>query len=167
MAQAKQKKSIQTKGLKKQKQISKSEKEFVEHYLRTGNALESYKVAYPNANENTALKNSYSIIRRPHIAEYINNNKTAIEVERKIDREYLIKEALELIESCKSTDDMNPIKDKTNWGKGIDLLAKLTNAYAPIRIETKQEIVIKFDFDISPISNDNEVIDITPTEDDE
>lgn len=128
------------------KSLTQNELNFIQEYLVNGNnAYQAYKKAYPKASDKTAKTNSNDVMQRPLIIEYLKTFKTQTEEQLKIDRDYLIRECLELIEFCKSEQK----KDKGNWNKAIDTLSKLTNSYAPIKMDVKNETLIKFDFDLS------------------
>lgn len=60
------------------RQLTPQQRKFCEEFVRTANAYESYKTAYPNCSESTAKCNSSTILKRDYIQNYIEElNKTA------------------------------------------------------------------------------------------
>jgi hypothetical protein len=52
------------------RRLTDKELVFVTEYLRSGNALASYRVAYPHASDATCTSESCKILRRPAVVDY-------------------------------------------------------------------------------------------------
>lgn len=136
------------------RELTKNELDFLNEYLVNGhNAYQAYLKAYPKASKSTAKTNANTLMKRPLIIEYLKSNKTDTEIKFNVDRDYLIRECLSLIEDVKLS---KGFKDRTAWNKAIDTLSKLTNSYAPIKLDVKNETTIKFDFDLGIEENKSE-----------
>lgn len=54
-----------------QNELSPKERAFCEAYVESYNAVDAYLKAYDTANINTAKTNSYQVLKRPRVKEYI------------------------------------------------------------------------------------------------
>lgn len=54
--------------------LTAKEKAFIEHYLRTGDEVASYKAAYVNCSEKTAKSAPYTVLKRKTVQEYMKAN---------------------------------------------------------------------------------------------
>lgn len=111
-------------------------KQFCEEYLNNGlNASAAYiKVGYSNNNPD---KNAYKLLQRDDIKSYIENKQKQMATKSNIDREYILNEYKELLESCKQEglDGAGTIKDRSNWAKALSQLTKFLGLDAPEKVD--------------------------------
>jgi hypothetical protein len=115
---------------------------FIDLFLKTNNAYQSYQEAF-GASPETAKAGSVRILKRDVIKNEIKRRQEAFERRIGMDREKLIQECIAVIEDAKGAEKV----DRGSWLKAVDLLAKMIGAYAPEKIEMKTENIIKFEFD--------------------
>lgn len=107
------------------KQISRNQQIFVDEYILHGNATVAYSAAYGVHVKNCG-EMGYKLLHSPKIAALITEKKAEIAKQYNIDQEYLIRETLDLIKSCKDAKSEIGVTDRTNWNKAIQTLARLT-----------------------------------------
>ncbi len=112
---------------------------FCDEYLINGfNGTKAYLSVYKNVkNENTAAVNASNLLRNPNISRYLEESKMIVAKKFNIDRDFIIKEYLEVLQSCKKegNDGVGTIKDRANWTKALSGLSKLCGLDAPVKTD--------------------------------
>jgi len=106
---------------------------FVIKFLETNSAKDSYKHAYPQANDNTCKINGCKLLLRQDIKDYISEQQEILKNKSLVDKEELLLIAL------------NIARDSRQEGtklKAIDTLNKMLGYYSPVESKTKAEVVI-------------------------
>lgn len=118
--------------------LNKKQLAFVDEYFRCGfNGTQAYLAVYRGATEKTAVTNASRLLTNANVKSEIDKRHQELTAKSKIDREYLLKEYLELLESCKKegVDGVGTIKDRTNWARALAQVSKLLGLDAPEKIE--------------------------------
>ena len=101
---------------------------FADEYLSNGfNASAAYMVVYKGVDEDTAKANGSRLLAKDSIKAYIDEKILSLRQEKKIEREDLVNELLQIISSCKTqgVDGEGKITDRSNWNKAVQTLSKL------------------------------------------
>lgn len=67
--------------------LTEKQKRFVDYYIQTGNATDSYKRAYNSTNDNTAGKEGHKLLNNPKITQEIEKRNKQLESDRIADME--------------------------------------------------------------------------------
>jgi len=122
------------------KKINDKHKEVIDAYLSNGqNKTQALiDVGY---SKKYAFSNTTKIFDRPEVKEYLYEKQKELSKKSEIDREFILEEYKQLLDSCKSEgmDGAGTIKDRTNWAKALSQLTKMLGLDAP----EKQEITHK------------------------
>lgn len=113
-------------------------KQFCDTYLINGlNATQAYITVYKTKNEESARKASSLLLTKIDIKNYIQTEQNKLSKKADIDKEFIINEYKELLESCKEEglDGSGNIKDRTNWNKALQNLSKMLGFNEPEKIE--------------------------------
>lgn len=132
--------------------LSESNKRFIETYLLNGfNITGAYMSAYPNASFETARTNGYRMFRTPVVAKEIKRRQDEIADKERIELSYLVQTLKDVIEEVKQEETERDPKsgkfvarpDRQALLKAVDILAKLSGAYAPVKQEVTGELTQK------------------------
>jgi phage terminase small subunit len=118
--------------------LNEKHKLFADEYINNGyNATKAYMTVYKTDKERVAEASASRLLSKVIIADYIKERQKEAQEELKIDREYIIKEYLDLITSCKieGNDGEGTIKDRANWSKALAQLSKMLGLDAPEKHE--------------------------------
>ncbi len=124
----------------REKDLTELEKRFTDIYIANGlNHYEAYRAVYSNTSEKTA-KVKCSVLRNKvkkskYFSEKLNENSQDVKRKHNIDRDFLINENIEILNSAKQGDFI-PNKDggytksdRHSALKALDQLAKITGSY--------------------------------------
>ena len=126
--------------------LTKKQLAFVDEYFVNGfNAKASYLKNYPNVTEGTAEVQGSRLLNNPKIKAEIEARQRDLRAKNNIDREFLLNEYLQLLESCKKEglDGVGTIKDRTNWARALAQVSKLLGLDAPEKVEHSGRITLK------------------------
>lgn len=126
--------------------LTKKQLAFVDEYFINGfNAKASYLKSYPNVTEGTAEVQGSRLLNNPKIKAEIEARQKELRAKNNIDREFLLNEYLQLLESCKKEglDGVGTIKDRTNWARALAQVSKLLGLDAPEKVEHSGQITLK------------------------
>jgi phage terminase small subunit len=122
---------------------NKRHKQFAEEYLSNGmNATQAYLSVYKSVkNERTAEAAASRLLSNVKVKEYLYEKQKELSKKSEIDREFILEEYKQLLDSCKleGMDGAGTIKDRTNWAKALAQITKMLGLDAP----EKQEITHK------------------------
>lgn len=124
------------------KEITDKQKRFVDEYLIDLNGKQAaIRAGY---SEKTAEVQASRLLSNVKVKEEISKRQLVISAKFELNRETMIKELIEVMNSCKKEgiDGKGVIKDRGNWNKAIDLLNKLGGLYEPQKIEHSGSIDI-------------------------
>jgi phage terminase small subunit len=114
------------------------QEKFAQEYINTGNASEAYRRAYnaSNMKDTTITEKASRLLSQDNISARVTQLKQELQKTKEIDREYILDEYLQLLNSCKveGLDGVGTIKDRTNWAKALAQLTKMLGLDAPITI---------------------------------
>ncbi len=127
---------------------------FADEYLSNGlNATDAYRKVYPKSTDESARRLGSKLLTKVDVKSYISNQQAISSANLKVDREFIVNEYIELINSAKQEglDGAGTIKDRSNWAKSLGQLSKLLGLDAPEQKEIKHsgDLSIKnlLDFD--------------------
>lgn len=125
------------------KKLSEKHKRAVDCYFNNG-MNKTQALIDAGYSEKYANKNIHSVFDRPEVKAYIDEKQKELSLDAKIDREYILKEYMELLESCKDEglDGMGTIKDRTNWAKALAQITKMLGLDAPDKQEIEHKGII-------------------------
>lgn len=130
--------------------LNERHKAFCDEYLVNGqNATKAYLAVYKSVkSERTAEAAASRLLSNVKVKDYIATQLQKTAKKYDIDREFILKEYMELLDSCKveGIDGAGTIKDRTNWAKAIGQLSKFLGLDAP----DKQEITHKIEQPLFP-----------------
>lgn len=119
--------------------LTKKQIDFVKvYYIMNRNASAAYRSVYKHVSEGSARRLASKLLSNVDIQALMAEREKEIAKKYEIKTEDLVRELQFVISSSKK--DMDII-DRNSICKAVDLLAKLSGAYAPQQIENK----IKFD----------------------
>ena len=109
-------------------------KRFADEYLIDMNASRAYVAA--GYSSKTPDKNAYKLLEKEEIKAYLEKMQAKTSEKLEIDREWVIKEYMELINSCKveGTGGEYSITDRNNWNKALQNLSKMLGLNEPDKI---------------------------------
>ncbi len=120
--------------------LTVKQEKFCQEYVKLGNATEAYKNSYNAKNMKTEsiTPKASRMLKQANISARVAQLREETAKENKIDREYILKEYMDLLKSCKDEgiDGYGTIKDRTNWTKVLAQITKLLGLDEP----DKQEI---------------------------
>lgn len=119
--------------------LTAKQKTFAEEYVRNGyNSMQAYRVAYPDASDNTVRSSAYTVLKREEVKAYIRELQKEYFEALNISAERI---ACELAEMAFSNfDDNNTATSKL---KALDLLQKQMGLQnQKMEINGEQKIVI-------------------------
>lgn len=125
--------------------INDKEKALVDEYMVNGyNGQMAHQKVYPGTTMESSKAGASRMLARPYVKKYLELSREKLANKVEINREWLVKEYLELIKSCKmnGTDGTGYIKDKANWNKSLKQLAKLLGLDEPDQIDVKHNGII-------------------------
>lgn len=136
--------------------ITQKQKKFVELYMISGKAVDAYVQA--GYKESSAQKNAYACLQRKAVKEYLEKLQKKESDKFEIDRDWMVKEYLELINSCKKEghDGTGIIKDRASWNKALAQLAKL------LGLDSVQELNVNLKVEqplFGPLDDEDEEIE--------
>lgn len=121
-------------------------KAFADEYLSNGlNATQAYLSVYKSVKkEETARVNGSKLLTNTNVKAYIADKQEELSKDAKIDREYILKEYMELLASCKDEgiDGMGTIKDRTNWAKALAQITKMLGLDEPDKQQIEHKGVV-------------------------
>jgi phage terminase small subunit len=127
---------------------------FIDSYMISGNATESAKLA--GYSEKTAQEQGSRLLSNVIIKNEIESRQKQMATKANIDREYILNEYKDLLESCKQEglDGAGTIKDRSNWAKALAQLTKFLGLDAPEKVDvTSGGAPINFNY-IKPKKDD-------------
>jgi len=118
---------------------NKKHKAFADEYLANGmNGTQAYLSIYKSVKkEDTAAVNASKLLRNTKVKAYIKAEQDKTSAKLNIDKEYILREYMALISSCKEEgiDGEGTLKDRTNWAKGLAQLTKMLGLDEPDKTE--------------------------------
>lgn len=126
---------------------SKSQKmkydRFVDYYMISCNAQDSYRKVYTKASKSTVMKEAYKLVRHPYVVMQLREKNKAMDEKMSekqlMTRERVLQELEEILEKTKDK------KEHVTSLKALDQLAKVIGAYAPIKEEiTHKGVTINY-----------------------
>jgi phage terminase small subunit len=118
------------------KKLIDRHKNVIDNYLSNGlNKTQAViDAGYSKKYANTNVK---QIFDRPEVKAYIALKQDELAAEKRIDREFILNEYLQLLDSCKKEglDGAGNIKDRSNWAKSLSQLTKMLGMDAPEKTE--------------------------------
>lgn len=131
---------------------------FAQHYFSTGNARQSALDAgySPNAIKACASR----LLGNENVAKYLAELRETAVSKHNIDRDYLIDEYMQLLESAKELDpETSSARDRATWAKALTGLSKLLGLDAPVQTEVtvraEQPLFLDESQDIEDIDSDD------------
>ena len=133
--------------------LTDKQKFFCEEYLQDFNATRAYVAA--GFSKKLANTNASKLLDKPQVKEYIESKQNELTNRLEVQREDIVREYLELIESAKEegTDGNGTIKDRSNWAKALGQLSRLLGLDEP----EKKDITIRGE---QPLFGEDETEDI-------
>jgi phage terminase small subunit len=124
-------------------EINPRHKAFADEYLVNGmNATQAYLSVYRSVKkEETARVNGSKLLTNANIQTYIAERQKENQKKIEIDQEWILREYMELLKSCKDEglDGVGTIKDRTNWAKSLAQLTKMLGLDAPEKQEVEHK----------------------------
>jgi hypothetical protein len=124
-------------------EINPRHKAFADEYLVNGmNATQAYLSVYRSVKkEETARVNGSKLLTNANIQAYIAERQKENQKKIEIDQEWILREYIELLNSCKveGLDGYGTIKDRTNWAKSLAQLTKMLGLDAPEKTEVEHK----------------------------
>jgi phage terminase small subunit len=118
------------------------QKQFCDIYLTNGfNGTDAYLKVYPSANPESARRQASKLLTKIDVKAYLKEKQQELSKKSKIDREYILNEYAQLLESCKAEglDGAGTIKDRTNWNTALKNIAKLLGLDEPEKLKHEVE----------------------------
>lgn len=129
------------------KKISERHKRVVDCYLSNG-LNKTQALIDAGYSEKYANNNIHSVFGRPEVKAHIDKLKAKQAKKHSIDRDWIVNEYMQIIESSKTEghDGAGNLKDRTSWNKSLAQLAKLLGLDAPEKTEVEHKgITIKIE----------------------
>lgn len=104
--------------------LNKKEQIFIDEYIIHNNATLAYTTAYGQIKN--AGEMGYRMLKKEKIKTIIDEKKAEIAKQYNITQDFLIKELLDIIQSCKEAKKELGTADRNNWNKAVQTLAKIT-----------------------------------------
>ena len=119
--------------------LNNKHKQFADEFLSNGqNITKAYRTIYSHVKKDeVAAVNGNRLMNRPEVIEYIQSKQEEMATKAEINREYILNEYLQLLDSCKfeGLDGTGSIKDRTNWAKALAQLTKMLGLDEPDKSE--------------------------------
>lgn len=120
------------------RELTPKQEKFCQEYIKLGCKSEAYKASYSTSNmkKSTINRRAVTVADLPHVRARIEQLQSELREESDIDRDYILKEYKDLLESCKEEglDGKGTIKDRTNWAKALSQLTKMLGLDEPDRV---------------------------------
>lgn len=133
-------------------EINPRHKAFADEYLINGmNATQAYLSVYKSVKKTrTAEVNGNKILSNAEVKAYIAERQKENQKKIEIDQEWILREYMELLKSCKDEglDGGGTIKDRTNWAKSLAQLTKMLGLDAPEKQEVEHKGLEGFQINI-------------------
>jgi phage terminase small subunit len=124
--------------------ISEKHKSFCDEYINNGfNGTKAYLAVYKSVkSEDAARTNASKLLAKANIKAYVEQKQKELRQKAEIDRDYILEEYKQLLESCKieGLDGEGTIKDRTNWSRALAQLSKLLGLDAPDKTEITHKL---------------------------
>lgn len=132
-----------------EKELSEKHKTFIDKYFSNGKkAPEAYREVYPKASEKSVKDQCYDLLQKVgktrYFLEKTEENRKKLDELHGVNRDFLIKELKECLQSAKAGDYIQTETggytkiDRTAWLKSVEHLIKMTGEFA----ETKAKLQI-------------------------
>jgi phage terminase small subunit len=125
---------------------------FADEYLANGmNGTRAYLAVYKTVKkEKTAEVNASRLLSNAKLKAYIAEKQAELAKSKEIDRDFILNEYIELLDSCKAEglDGAGTIKDRTNWAKALSQLTKMLGMDAPEKTEVEHKGLEGFQINI-------------------
>lgn len=126
--------------------LTEQQEIFVQEYLYGAKPyvqVEAYMKAYPDCTRASAKAQASRLMARANIRAEIRRQRDNIMFEYGIDRQWIIDQYMDMMESC--LDNNENIVDRTNWNKALAQLSKLLGLDEPDRMNINiKEFKAKF-----------------------
>lgn len=123
--------------------LSERHKAFVNEYLINGrNGTKAYMSVYKSVtSEDSAKANASRLLTKDNVKEYLEKEQEKLQKKTDINKEFILGEYMELLDSCKveGIDGYGTIKDRTNWAKALSQLTKMLGLDAPDKSEVEHK----------------------------
>lgn len=117
-------------------ELKTKHKIFCDEYLKNGfNATEAYVTAYQISNRDSAKVAACKLLTNANIKKYIKERQQDLQDQIVIDQQDILRQYLDLIESCRLEGNGDGIVDRTNWNKALQNLSKILGFDSPQKIE--------------------------------
>lgn len=137
---------------------------FAQQYFSSGNALQSALAAgySPKAIKACATR----LMGNKNVSKYLADLREKAVSKHNIDRDYIIDEYMQLLESAKEMDpETSSARDRATWAKALTGLSKLLGLDAPVQTEVTVRAEQPLFLDDSSDIEDIDLDDITDLED--
>lgn len=127
----------------KNDKLNPRHKAFADEYLANGmNAKQAYLSVYRNVKKSTTAEaNGSRLLSNAKVKAYIDEMRDKTAKKHSIDRDWIVNEYMQIIESSKTEghDGAGNLKDRTSWNKSLAQLAKLLGLDAPEKTEVEHK----------------------------
>ena len=106
--------------------ISPKHKQICDHILRGVSHTEAYELVYPTCKK-AASASATRLLKNDSVKGYLEFEKLRLQKKVNVDREWVLRELMEVIQSCKEEgiDGTGQFKERTNWTNALKTLSRI------------------------------------------